>query len=266
MLHQFRWIIVSVFGIFLLAMGYVYDIHPKLTQITLLNQQEKNLQQHFAAKKSQPSFAQSNKAIKHEPDNNKLTNISELIALIHASGLSIQNIKQSSSLQMAAAEKYLIHLVLRGEYQQLSALVDKLEQQSHALSLQNFIFNGSEKDNLLVAMDIMSFGRMRNTQSNSKIGNQQNPFCTRNHINKWFEQDEVNAALSAPLERIKMVGYLQQGTHRQALVLLPNAVMRTVEPGFLLGSERGVVVAVLRNGTQVKLADGRVMTLQLQNN
>src|SRR5262249_15969597 len=90
-----------------------------------------------------------------------------------------------------------------------------------------------------------------------------NPFCSPQNMSKWNGNDESNNAVSVPLNQIKMIGYLQKGEHRQALVLLPNSVMKTVEPGFLLGSEKGEVVAVNRKQVVVRLADGRGVILTL---
>lgn len=264
--HQKRLIMSGIFIAIFFVMGYVYDVHPLVVRLRELNQAEINANKKLLAMKSQNPDIQSEVIHNHYPDKNELSDISRFISFIHSSGLIIQTSNFLSSSPIKSARNNMMHLVLRGDYQQLVALINGLEKHLDSLALQDFSYKLTERNDLLITLDILSSGlahKLQEIGSRDEFVNRHNPFCITANMNKWIAIDDSNAALSAPIERIKMVGFLQRGLHRQALVLLPNTVMRTVEPGFLLGSEKGVVVAVYRDHTLVKLPDGRGVALAL---
>lgn len=266
MLYRYRLLFVIAFGLILLAIAYMYDVHPRFVHIANLKQTEDNLNEKLFAKKQPFYTVQPKKMIKVEPDNNILNHVSELIRLIRTSGLTAQSIELPPIKSDKSLRQAFIHIVLRGDYQQLAAFMSRMERRLNLFAVQNVSYKWTEKNDLLIAMDILPFNYAENKQllndSNILLA-QFNPFCFANIMNKWMDDNNLNEALLAPIEQIKMVGYLQSGKYRQALVMLPNAVMRTVEIGFLLGSEKGEVITINKKQIIVKLPDERRVSLTL---
>lgn len=256
MVYQKRLMIVGLFVLMFLAITYVYDIQPLIAQLAELNQIEIKANEKLLAMISQSKSVQPEVLDNQHVDKNKLDDISKFISFIHASGMMIQ------TSDFLSAPNNLMHLVLRGNYQQLFTLIKALEKHSDFFVLQDFSYKLTEQDDLLVTMNVFSSKQAhQEINIHDEILNKQNPFCIAENISKWIDENGVNAALSVPIERIKMIGFVSRGSHRQALVMLPNTMMRTVERGFLLGSERGVVVAINRDRMLVKLKNGRVVAL-----
>lgn len=259
--YQKKLMIIIVFILVFFVMGYVYDIHPLVTHVAELNKAEINANKKLLAMAEQKKNIQPEIFNNQHVDKSELSDVSQLIAFIHSSGLIIQ-----TSSFLSSSQNKVMHLVLGGDYQQLLNFLDVLEKQTEPSTLQNFSYKLTEKNDLLVTMDVLLSKQIRHLQEingRDDFVSRHNPFCVTENINKWMGEADVNAALSAPIEHIKMVGFLQRGKRRQALVMLPNSIVRTVEPGFLLGSESGVVVAINSDKTLVKLPNGRVFVLAL---
>lgn len=248
-----RLVIMSVFILMLFALIYIYDTHPLRVRVAELHEAEIKANKKLFAMTARSKIIQPE--ISGHLDKNELRDISQFISFIQSSGLIIQ----ASDLR-----NNTVHITLSGNYSRLFALIQALEKQQDLFALQDFSYKLTENNDLLATMDVSLLSQVHSVREiNNHEDKRHNPFCITENINKWLEKDDINAALSVPIERIKMVGFLQHGSHSQALVMLPDSVMRTVEPGFLLGSEKGVVIAVHRSQTLVELPGGRTVALNL---
>ena len=250
--YQYRWLYAGVFGVILVLMAYVYDLHPLLVQLDLLHQSEITLNEKMTAIKLQLPAVQSNMPVSHE--NNGLN---WLMSFAERSGLTIQTVNLSSSGKE-------FHILFKGNYQQWAGLLNQLEQNVNTITLKNVSCKWTEQNNLLIASDVL-FADETHLQmmTHSNIANAlHNPFCETSH--EW--KSEVNEALLSPINQIKMVGYLQLGSQSEALFLLPNKKVSMVKAGFLLGMERGVVLAIYRDRALVRLPNGKTVTLNFAAN
>lgn len=265
MLYRYKLLLVMAFGLMLLTLGYLYDIYPRLAHIASLKQTENNINDQWISMKRLPSTSQLKKTINVASDKNVLNKLSDLTRLIRASGLMIQSMALSPVNQDKLSKQFLLRAVLIGDYQQLSLFIHELDRQAHSIALHDFSCKWTEKNDLLVTMVVFYFDHFENKKfiNRDTVFTQFNPFCLSSSVDKWIN-DNLNEAVLAPLEQIKMVGYLQSGKHKQALVLLPNSVIRTVEPGFLLGSEKGKVVDINKKQIMVKLPDEHIIKIKFK--
>lgn len=267
MLYRYRWLCVIAFALIVLAIAYIYDIHPGLAHVATLKQTENSLNEKLLARKLSPYTAQPKKSIKVESDKKRLNHLNELVSLISTSGLMALSIAAPSLKSDKSRAQAYMHMVLRGDYQQLVTFMNNMQRHLDLFAVQNFSYKVTEKNDLLITMDVLSFDEHADNHQVMNNGiaalAQSNPFCMANHMNKWSNDNNVNEALLVPIEQIKMVGYLQSGHHKQALVMLPDAVMRTVETGFLLGYEKAEVIAINKKQIIVKLPDERRVSLTL---
>lgn len=245
MLYQYRWWHAAGLLLILVVIGYGYDFYPLQNQIYELKQSEIHLQEKLI---NTPLFP-----AKMSAENIKISGENTLVNAIHVSGLTIQTIHLLPNDQ---SENIVMHVDMRGSYQQWIALMNALEQKKQLISVQNFSCKSTEKNNLQIGIDVLLMQNAQVISYQQEVKSQNNPFCTRDNVDQWLNQS-VDEVLLSPITQIKMVGYLQLGTHSQALMLLPNNVMRTIEMGSLLGVERGVVVAIYREHVVVRMRDGK---------
>jgi hypothetical protein len=187
-------------------------------------------------------------------DQHSFTDENTLVNLVHVSGLTILAINVLPKEQL---ENVVMHVDMQGSYQQWIAFINVLEQKKHLISVQKFSCKWTEKNNVQISMDVLLMQNAQVVSQQNSVKSQYNIFCTRENVDLWFDQHNVDDVLLSPLAQIKMVGYLQLGTHSQALVLLPNRMIRTVEVGSVVGVESGTVVEIDSQQIVVRLKSGK---------
>jgi hypothetical protein len=256
-MYQYRWWLAIFLGVSLCLVDYIYQLRPLMIKLQELSAAEIVLREKLTAVKNISKKLSSKHELIQATNNaskNKLNRMDALLVFMQSSGLNVEAIN---------IENDFIHLLLKGDYQQLFFLIDKLSQQHNFVTLKNFSYKALE-NNLLITLVVSLEGDGLNkniTHKQTTIKNRFNPFCSTYSMDKWLERDDGKEIFQTPLAEIKMIGCLQLGERKQALLLFPNGAMKTVESGFVLGAEKGRVMEVDKDHVVVKLKDQKMFVL-----
>ncbi|TAK78358.1 MAG: hypothetical protein EPO11_01320, partial [Gammaproteobacteria bacterium] len=139
----------------------------------------------------------------------------------------------------------------------LSAFIWQLIHQVPSVALQNFSYQSTETDQFIFTMNIVLLKSPVDVQS-VKFVQMNNPFCRYETA-----KNDVVRAQSVVLEQIKMVGYLQQGERNQALLLLPTGAVIAVDPGAIVGKEKGTVTDIQSEKVIITLPHQKQFILEM---
>jgi len=239
MLYRYRWWLALGLVLFFAINRTYYDFYPIQNRINELQEIEMDSQE----KLNNLQTISANKMILGEKSDHALNHMSIAINMIEASGLDILSVNQVSEL--------ITHVDLEGSYRQWMRLINALQQKKHIVNVVHFYCRGVDKNHLQIGIDLSLLGDTKSKTTTSVMRDSVNPFCVGVNEEEWLQQ------INAPILQIKMVGYLQLGTHSQALILMPDKKMINVEIGSVLGLERGVVVGIYQKYIVVKLPEGK---------
>lgn len=257
--YQLRWLYLGMISLILLAMSYMYDIQPVLKQLAELNHAEKKLIKKLHIAQSFNAKFKKIKNVTPLPVKNELDRTQDLIAYMHANDLMIRTIRFSTLRETSQSERAL-HFVVEGNLQQWYSFITSLEKLDHLIRIRDFSCKVNEKNNLVFTMDILL---SRNhiyplNKQPQKINALHHTFCPPEGLTYSLNQ---TGTASVPIRQIKMMGYLHNYQHSQALLLLPNRMMLSVAQGERLGKERAVITDIHKDRINVKLPDGTSVVL-----
>lgn len=257
--YQWRWIYLAIINSLLLAMSCVYDFQPMLAQINELNQREVILIKKLSIEKSLHK--------KHQRSKNKVlakktiwSKIQDINARAHITGLQIRSMNFLPSKNAAYVR---LHLVAEADFAQWYAFILHLQKLDHYISIQDFSCKLNEK-NKLVFISYMLLYDNHVYPSYVKYAESKgvhNLFCVLDSV--FAETSDSVDLYSVPIQQIKMVGYLQDQRHHQALILLPNQMMLSVMTGMRIGKERAKIIEIHKDKMIATFPDAKRIELQL---
>ena len=258
--YKYRWLIALALSGVLIALGFMYVIQPGLQRIAQLRSLKQSLTSRLTEMKSVTAASRDAAILPiSQPDE-----IAMLARLTQEQGLLIQSMDYVRPHQLHATETDLIRLNLQGDLSALADFLFSLGQQAY-MPIQNFTLKLVEQQHLRLMIEVYL---LKNKWPLSPVQKQPMPasnlFCLSTQImSADSSADTFAQASSATLDRIKMLGYLQQGSRRAALVLLPNNLVISVEQGSLLGREQGLVTLVSADHLIVTLPDKKQQEIRM---
>lgn len=251
MIYKYRWLYAILLSSITLLIGYFYDLKEKWIHLAELKKNEKSFLERSIHTVS--LTAQNNKSgpTLFLPKQSELMLIANMVKLARMTGLSILSIQSGNQ---RAAHFFTLQMVTEGQFVQASAFIEELEKLK---GMKIFRFSCQLSSQLLVRMELeigLPFSSLQSSlaqMSSHTISLKRNPFCIHSTINEPQFYYSDSKLLSFPVAGLKMVGYLQQGKHVQALLLLPNNDLAAVEQGVVVGKELASVTAIQPDRIQV---------------
>ncbi len=245
MYYRYRWLWVITMSLIVMGAGYFFDLQKKIIHIDELQQTKKEWVEKGMVKPSSRVIHPHDLPLRMT-EKNEVIDISNWVQLAHVCGVDIHSVK--------SMQGKIIHFVVQGTIDQLYAFISMLEKQNR-IQMRQLSCKILNEDQLLIETDILLPVRTISFLSFAtpfpELSLRHNPFCTTRIIKK-VPHDLSSQLQDIPLRSLTMVGYLRQGQHVQALLLLPNHTLIAISPGVMLGKERGVASAIQSDGVDVQ--------------
>lgn len=279
MKYKYRWLYAIPASAAMMIGGIYYDIQPGLAQLANLHEIEMGITKElsrfkqFAVQKAAASAGTEAKSF--ERYGSQADSLSDLLSLAHLQGLTIQSVNFSPSRQFNIINTGVnrevntgaIHLVTQGDFSQIYSFIFMISRQPHPIFITDFLYKSTEQDKFLFAMNVVSF--KSNTQhfqankSHEDLSQMQNPFCSAANLVEMSDKNDLAKLKSISMHQLKMVGYFQQGTRSQALVMAPTGIVSEVGIGSVLGKEGGMVTEIERDCVVVVLRDKKRWVMKI---
>jgi hypothetical protein len=273
--YPFRWVYAGLTVSLLCVIGFYYDLSPRYHRIFLANTMAGQLQSmvgrlqkenqhsidygsaHFHQATPQ-SISQSISKENGENANRNGSRTKQLIKLVQLHWLHFVSLEVLST---DSAGNTQIQLIVKGNFAQwLSFLID-LQHAAAPILIENF-FITTGRDGLIIEMAIRLL-KVRNIfQKENHIlypGHQAvlyssyGPLCP---AHDFFAAPSQVSVHNVPLSELKMVGFMQRGAKKQAILASPAQSMWTVEWGSTIGKEQAKVIGLTAQQVEVQLSDG----------
>lgn len=250
--YNYRWLIALTLSGVIVALGFVYFIQPGQKRLAELRVQALRLTSQLAAIKTF-NTASSDSLV---PPSTQADRVAMLSWFAHQQGLFIQSMDYLAAQQSYAADTELIRLNLQGSWPALASFLFALNRQP-SMPIRDFAFTLLDQQALRLSVELYLLKNQWPLPPLQKnIVPKQTLFCPGlQGLASNSSADTFIQTASVTLDRIKMLGYLQQGARRVALVLLPNNEVVSVEQGSLLGREQGLVTLVSTDHLLITLPD-----------
>ncbi|MBX3708581.1 MAG: pilus assembly protein PilP [Gammaproteobacteria bacterium] len=266
-LYRYRWFYTITIFIFSMLTGVLSDSYPLLKQLMALMKDEELLCEKLTMEKSSVQMSQSKEPSILSYEKNQAVKIHDLIVLAQMKGLLMKTINLTHQKDGRSDNTWNLHLVASGDFMQLAAFIWAIENESFPASIHDFSCKLISQDNMRFSLDILL---MSDPISLSTMDENQgvllklhNPFClpqdSRSHVN----ENGLSSLRSVQIKQIKMVGYLHQQEHVQALVLLPSGTVVLIKQGSIIGKESGVVDRISRDRIRIQLQGGKDVVLKM---
>jgi hypothetical protein len=175
-----------------------------------------------------------------------------LTTLAHQQGVMIQSLKMlTESLQIPG--EIPIRIAVEGEFTALLNFTNALMNHSHPIFIRHFSFQITEEQTLRLTVDLLTtknhvaFMQRQSSSANPPLI--RNPFClSDDHSMNGGEAD----TFTTPLAELTMQGYMQLGSQKQALVVLPTGETVAVNVRDVIGKEKAVVKEILQDSLVVE--------------
>lgn len=177
--------------------------------------------------------------------------------------VTISSIKRSNAQHIQ--QSHLLTITLQGHPNNLLSFLIALKPNQHPFTLLDFSFVPKEQSKyvLTLAILLMSTSRLEGPIKTTARSHQAitvtNLFCSR----QFSTAHDANLLQSNPLSQIKMIGYLAQGHRHQALVLLHDHLVFSVNEQTILGQERFRIQSITEDRIKLLSPTGEYKTLLL---
>lgn len=251
------WLYVLAAFVAVMLGGYFYDIQDKLAQQVRQRETEKYLLDQLSdlnKRVSNQNEAATDSLIML-PHQGQVDLLSDLLVQVHMSGLAIKSVSFGSKSKLNFNEAAIVHLLVLGDFEQMSSLIGQLSRQARPMLVLDFSGQSTERNKLIFSMDVLILKSKMKNSGMEPIGGKSifNPFCFSGNAALLSSENDASHLDSLSLKQMKMVGYLQQGGYRQAYILLPNKSVFVMTPGSLIGKERGLVLKIERDHALLEL-------------
>lgn len=251
MWYRYRWLFVSIFTIIFFIPVYVFDIYPMLTTLDDLHKNKEELK-----------LAVSNK--NHVKPNTYIKTTDKVlqpfITSIQNSGLQIKSFRL-----LPSQNKYPVSLeiILRGEYQEILAMIDVIEENTETITIKNMNMKWSEGNIFQMNMNVLLDSGFNILPMN--INKNYSPlFCTPDLMDEWFDQPEENL-FSSPLNQIRLAGFFIHGLKHKALMMFPDHTIKEVLKGDVIGKEKAQVIGIFSDYVVLQLQNGKQVKMEMEN-
>jgi type IV pilus assembly PilP-like protein len=242
MVYQYRWWWSSALMLAIFSVNYMQHIRPSLNKLAQFKLETLHLQRHKSISSSMPAII---------TNKNNIDLLHDFLASIRLIGLQIQSLHVS--------EQEIIHLILLGNQMQFASLIHALEQNHQ--QVKNILIKTTETDHLQITMEMLPIKHWQHPAFHFIAP--RNAFCHQQTMNQWFYGEQQPDVMAWPLAQIQMVGMLQRGNYREAILLLPDQQVTTITEGLYLGVERAQVSIITSEKISLRLPGRKEAILRM---
>ncbi len=242
MVYQYRWWWSSALMLAICFVNYMQYVRPRLNKLAQFKLEAMHLQRNRSATPSLMSIPanKNNRDVLHD-----------FLASIRLIGLQIQSLHVS--------ELKTITLILLGNQMQFASLIHALEQNHQPV--KNILIKTTETDHLQITMEMLPIKHWQHPTFHFIAP--RNAFCHQQTMNQWFYGEQPPNVMAWPLAQIQMVGMLQRGNYREAILLLPDQQVTTITEGLYLGVERAQVSIITSEKISLRLPGRKEAILRM---
>ncbi len=254
--YNYRWVFALIISVIILSVGYFYDLSCHQHRLQNLHHVEKALMRRsiinvVAKPRNMPSVIKSKKPI------NYLLAIAAL-ASKHAVRIEKMSIVKSA---LFASNTQKIQLSVQGEYLSVAAFVSDLFHQSYAILPARFVYKEMVGSRVSFNGELIVTSILMPEDLIAQKPPQRSLFCSASA--ELVNEDTNVPLIFDSLNAIKMIGYMEQGLRKQALIMLSNRTLITVIPGMKLGSEHGEVIEIQPKAIKILLPNNKQFELRM---
>lgn len=250
MQYQYRWIYGLMTFLFLIVTGYFYYIQPQWQEMHRLRNERQELLQRLNSEKNwiermqgypKTSLAQSLLG--------QVDLIGTFLDEVHKENLLINSLQILPITKWHDVDVCVLHIEVIGDYQQITSFISIWQQQLPQVVLADFSYHSQKENKYLFSAEIILAKKKLTALTGGKVGlfqSMSNPFCS-SHAGELMSTIDLSTAASFSLTQMRMIGYMQLGERKEALILLPNNVIVAVKEGMVVGREAGTVEEIKAN-------------------
>lgn len=254
--YHYRWLYAFAIFFSLISMGILYDIYPNFTQLKLATKIENNLAKKIILIKESTSKNRPAISLFSSSEKDQVLKIHHLVMFAQKSGLRIKKVNVLYDENEYGGDKLNVQLIASGDFMQLAAFIFAIENRNLLVSMHDFSCKLIQ-NTMLLSMSIWvanykSLSYAKNTNQNF-LSKWNNPFCLPYQFRSNAESNTSSDLQRISIDQLKMIGYLHKNERTQALILLPNGIVKLIGYGSTIGKEHGKVVYIYHNKIIINL-------------
>jgi Pilus assembly protein, PilP len=252
MQYKFRWIYAGLLAILIFVSGFFYYLYPLINHIFLLKKE-------ILALPIAPAKHFHLKSINQYTTKNKDQLLTDLIALIEMNQLKIHAIDFLNGT-FENDHRQRLHLRLEGKFISLKQFIFAMNKTTPEIILTNFMFAMNPDKNLGIEIELLLLKPqdvLPSPLNDVHITKNDTLFC--DHADQFKQEDTSFISIN----QMKMVGFIQQGAHISALILLPTAQVIMANTLQILGKEKARVTTITKHRITFVTADKKHLELNL---
>lgn len=245
MQYKYRWYYAASIFLSVIGTAFFYFILPKWNDISSLRSTDAQLLADLMAIKAFASHPHRISSYRtSQPEK-----MAELAALAHANNVTLQTLNVLGRQSQLVAHLDTIHLSASGQFNDVAAFLTSVSRQMTMSVMTDFVYKAERRDYYSFNMDFMLWEEGDKQAvpllelKNSERAH--NPFCFVS--SDVFQQNDASVLQHISLDQIHMVGSFRLGSRVVGMVSLPSGDVFEVRLGMKMGSEQGVVTAILRD-------------------
>lgn len=275
-----KFVLLGVINFLLCMVLYQFFLQTQLQQLNIVQIEKDNLRQVLLKQQQQLSQGELykkqvkqlqqawlNKTQQLSNPNQMADLLADITRVGMTNGLQFKSVRPLLE-QASNAHVLPVEIYAQGEYPQLSQFMLQLSALKQSIGLRDFVLTKSKTSSQLTLklnLDIYREDDIGNDFESNKdpiLSAQQNPFQSRSKV------DGMESITSFALDTLHMVGYLQQGTKRWALLAAANEHVYRVAIGDEVGRHHGVVSKISSNQieiTEQEMGQSKSLILKIHN-
>lgn len=222
-------------------LAFFADIRPLYEAYQALISEEKNT---IRLIKNHQKESISLKPIQLPKRKSEIERADEITTLALASGLTLKQMTFHSSM---------LHAAFQGDFGRVVAFLQRFHREEQLPLMGDFSYHAGGK----VEMDFLGPSELSSVVKSIENKNVlvfSSPFCNESSSLSMLGAT-VEKAKHYSIKLMRMVGYLEQGERKLALVQLPDSSLIEVLPNMMLGRERAMVKDINEKQLVVLLSD-----------
>lgn len=252
--YNYRWLYAGTIFILVILLGYHYDLSAHKKELIHLLNEKKNEEKMSVLHPSNKRALQ--RALPRHQAANYLLDVS---MLANRHGVVLDKILLIKSA-FTAAEGQKLQVVVHGDYAHVAAFLLGLFQQNYTVLVSQFSYKVKSMRDVMFSGELVALNEVSDYLPQSKQTSP-NPFCGMaiEDLTSINDSQQQNESLST----IRMIGYVQQGERKQAMIVLPSHAVLAVVEGMHLGREQGEISEITPNFIRLTLPKNTQILLKM---
>ncbi len=240
-------IITGLIIILILFFAYLFDIKKILNDLHQLHIKKIELKRQL--KENPPSSPQ---VVRPVFSMQHIATLSVLMMLIAHSGMNIQAMDISSQSNDISK----ITLSLQGSFSEWMNWLLMIQANRLPLTIKEWSSQLTDHDEIIFSQHLLLLRDMlKRPITLLNTIDYHSLYCKKN---KLFLPADVS---TESIYSLKMVGFMQQGTKKQALLMLPDRHLIVVNVGDSIGKEKGKIISIARDAVMIRILNQKKVVI-----